>query len=164
MQKDKGKIYFREDLEYRCSHLTIERQLKMYEQHPEGDERATTLWITWQQNKRCLSHLLDFTLASFPTYSRHDSSHSETVLHNIERILGENRIESLSATDCFAILHTVYLHDIGMAIFADDRKAIFKSDDFLEMIEDLATGSDKDLKNAALLLKKRYYVLKSDGE
>lgn len=158
------KIYYREDLEYSRSRLTIERQLQMYEKHPDGNERAATLWHAWQQNKRWLIRLLELTLASFPSYSRHDASHADAVLHNIERIMGERRIEQLSATDCFAILHTVYIHDIGMAILADDRKNIFESDGFVEMIDDLANGADKDLKNAALLLKRNIYRQESDKE
>lgn len=140
MLEDNRKIYYREDLEYRHSRLTIERQLQIYEKHPDGDERAATLWHAWQQNKRWLIRLLELTLASFPSYSRHDSSHADAVLHNIERVLGEKRIALLSATDCFAILHTVYIHDIGMAILAEDRTKIVKSDDFVEMVDELAEG------------------------
>lgn len=164
MLEDKRKIYYREDLEYECSRLTIERQLQMYERHPDGNERAATLWHAWQQNKHWLIRLLELTLASFPSYSRHDASHADAVLHNIERVLGEKRIAILSATDCFALLHTVYIHDIGMAILADDRKAIFASDGFVEMVDDLAAGADKDLKNAALLLKEKLYAQESNTE
>ena len=124
MVEDNRKVYYREDLEYSHSRLTIERQLQIYERHPDGNERAATLWHAWYQNKQWLIRLLELTLASFPSYSRHDSSHADAVLHNIERVMGEKRIALLSATDCFAILHTVYIHDIGMAILAEDRKNI----------------------------------------
>ena len=164
MVEDNRKIYYREDLEYSHSRLTIERQLQIYERHPDGNERAATLWHAWYQNKQWLIRLLELTLASFPSYSRHDSSHADAVLHNIERVMGEKRIALLSATDCFAILHTVYIHDIGMAILAEDRKNIVRSDGFVEMIDDLVSGADKDLKNAALLLKKNIYCPESDEE
>ena len=164
MMEDNRKIYYREDLEYRHSRLTIERQLQIYEKHTDGDDRASTLWHAWQQNKRWLIRLLELTLASFPSYSRHDSSHADAVLHNIERVLDESRIALLSATDCFAILHTVYIHDIGMAILADDRMSIIESDDFVEMVDELADGADKDLKDAALLLKKTIYAQESNDE
>lgn len=164
MAGDHRKIFYREDLEYCHSRLTIEQQLHMYEKNPDGNERASTLWHAWQQNKHWLIRLLELTLASFPSYSRHDSSHADAVLHNIERVMGENRIALLSATDCFAILHTVYVHDIGMAILADDRKKIFESDSFVEMVDDLVGGADKDLKEAALLLKKNVYYQESGEE
>lgn len=164
MIEENRKIYYREDMEYRHSRLTIERQLQMYERHPDKSERAATLWHAWQQNKRWLIRLLELTLASFPSYSRHDASHAEAVIHNIERVLGEDRITQLSATDCFALLHTVYIHDIGMAILAEDRKRIFESDDFIEMIDELADGADKDLRNAAQWLKKKLYFKDSNEE
>lgn len=164
MIEENRKIYYREDMEYRHSRLTIERQLQMYERHPDKSERAATLWHAWQQNKRWLIRLLELTLASFPSYSRHDASHAEAVIHNIERVLGEDRIAQLSATDCFALLHTVYIHDIGMAILAEDRKRIFESDDFIEMIDELADGADKDLRNAAQWLKKKLYFKDSNEE
>lgn len=164
MAGDYRKIYYREDLEYCHSRLTIEQQLHMYEKNPDGNERASTLWHAWQQNKHWLIRLLELTLASFPSYSRHDSSHADAVLHNIERVMGENRIALLSATDCFAILHTVYVHDIGMAILAEDREKIVGSDGFVEMIDDLAGGADKDLREAALLLKKNMYYQESGEE
>lgn len=164
MVGDNRKVYYREDLEYNHSRLTIERQLHIYEKNPDGNERASTLWHAWQQNKRWLIRLLELTLASFPSYSRHDSSHADVVLHNIERVMGEERIALLSATDCFAILHTVYVHDIGMAILAEDREKIVISDGFVEMIEDLVNGADKDLKEAALLLKKNIYYQESNEE
>lgn len=164
MLEHNRKIYYREELEYRHSRLTIERQLQMYAKHPDGNERAEILWHAWQQNKQWLIRLLELTLASFPSYSRHDSSHADAVLHNIERVLGADRIDLLSATDCFAILHTVYIHDIGMVILAGDRRRIMDSDDFVEMVDDLAKGADKELREAALLLKEKVFAQETSEE
>lgn len=112
--------------------LTIEKQLQRYtdEKNPESTDRHRTLWHSWNQNKRWIRQLLELTLPSFPTFSRHDVSHSQSVLHNIESILGEQRISKLSATDCFVLLHTAYLHDIGMCITFDERAQIVKDHDF----------------------------------
>lgn len=150
-------IHYSEDRKYEFRRSTIEGQLRMYEQHPDRSERSATLWHAWSQNKRWLMRLLELTIASFPTYSVHNASHAEAVLYNIERVLGEKRIQDLSATDCFAILHTVYVHDIGMAIMASDRDRIVKSDDFIDLVEELALGADVDLKKAAEFLKKDCY-------
>ncbi len=164
MLEGKRKIYYQEDMEFQYGRLTIERQLQMYEKHPDKNTRSATLWHAWHQNKSWLIRLLELTLASFPSYSRHDASHAEAVLHNIERILGENRIAELTATDCFAILHTVYVHDIGMAILAADREKIVKSDEFIEMIDMLSEGADKDLQKAALQVKKNIYYQEVNEE
>lgn len=156
-------IYQQESKRYMPNRLTIEGQLQMYERHPEKSERSATLWHAWRQNKGWLTRLLELTIASFPSYSRHNASHAEAVLYNIERILGENRIKELSATDCFAILHTVYVHDIGMAMLASDRENIIRSDEFTDMIDDLEDSADDDLRYAARQLKKRCYK-KHPGE
>ena len=101
---------------------TIEQHLKIYADAEDAMERHKILWHAWNQNKRWLSQLLEWTLSSFATYSYHNASHAETVIHNIERILGTERIRELSATDCFMILHTAYMHDIGMSISAAERE------------------------------------------
>ena len=151
------RIYHREDRQYQFRKITIEGQLCMYEQHPDRSERSATLWHSWSQNKRWLSRLLELTLASCPSYSGHGISHAEAVIQNIERILGENRVRELSATDCFAILHVVYVHDIGMTIMAEDRRRIIEDDSFIDMVDDLAQGVDEDLKKYANILKKDIY-------
>jgi len=109
--------------------LTIERQLEQfYLNDAHHAERYEVLWHAWHNNKRWLIQLLQTTLSSFPSYSKHDESHASTVLTNIEMILGEKRIRELSATDCFMILHTVYIHDIGMVITHTDRENIVKNE------------------------------------
>ena len=110
--------------------LTIEDRLERYlkESSHANRERYNVLWHAWSQNKRWIMQLLEGTMLSFSTYSRHDETHAQTVLHNIELILGEKRIAALSATDCFMILHTVYIHDIGMVITSTEREEIIKND------------------------------------
>lgn len=71
--------------------LTIERHLENYAKCRGNDERYETLWTTWAHNKKWLTRMLQLVCQSFQSYSMHDASHSEAVLHNIELILGENR-------------------------------------------------------------------------
>ena len=133
--------------------FTIERQLMAYKSHPEHDIQHEVLWTTWCHNKRMLEQLLRWTLVSFPMYSRHDESHSTSVLRNMERILGEERIKRLSATDAFALLHVAYEHDIGMCITDADREKIVSSPEFLEMLERVSQGSDQMLAAYVQLIK-----------
>lgn len=134
--------------------FTIEAQLERYSKR---NERYELLWHAWKQNKRWLIKLLELTFPSFPGYSQHDSSHAETVLHNIERVLGEHRIRSLSASDCFMLLHTAYIHDIGMCITADDRNEIIHQDDFVSMIDRYSKSGDINLREWADTLRKTQY-------
>lgn len=104
-----------------------------------------------------LAQLLQITISSFPSYSKHDESHAATVLTNIEMILGEERIAELSATDCFMILHTVYIHDIGMVITHTDREQIVQNDKFLEMVEKLNHENDFVFQKAIKALRQTKY-------
>lgn len=138
--------------------LTIERHLELlYFSNTHHGERYEILWHAWCNNKRWLVQLLQTTLSSFPTYSKHDESHASTVLTNIEMILGEKRIRELSASDCFMILHTVYIHDIGMVITHTDRENIVKNEKFLEMVEQLAKENDFVFQKAVKALKQTKY-------
>lgn len=139
--------------EVKCSiPLTIERRLKAYTECENHIERHEIMWHEWNHNKRWLTQIQELILPSFPSYSRHDSSHSEAIIHNIEMLLGEENIQELSATDCFAILHTVYIHDIGMCITHADREEILKNKEFYEYLRNLCEGSNSDFNEYARIL------------
>lgn len=142
--------------------LTIEKQLENYSKREGHTDRHETLWHAWYQNKRWIGQLLQITLNSFPTYSRHDETHALSVLNNIEMILGQERIAQLSATECFVLLHTVYIHDIGMCITQRDRKEIIENEAFIDMIEQLEANGEESVKKAIKVLKCTNYVSK-DG-
>ena len=137
---------------------TIEQHLKMYADAENAMERHKILWHAWNQNKRWLSQLLEWTLSSYTTYSYHNASHAETVIHNIERILGTERIRELSATDCFMILHTAYMHDIGMSISAAERENMMQDEKFIEMVEYLEKEGDSDMRRAAASVLQTNYT------
>lgn len=132
--------------------LTIERKLKAYSESPGHTDRHEILWHEWNHNKRWLTQLQELILPSFPSYSRHDVSHSEAVVHNIEMLLGEENIMQLSATDCFVLLHTVYIHDIGMCITHADREEILANVRFREFVEEVAGEVDSDMGQYARVL------------
>lgn len=141
---------------------TIEHQLEAYANDPRHTDRHETLYWSWKQFSRWLVNLLDYSIASFPTYSQHNESHCLAVLHNIECLLGEDEIRRLSPTDCFGILLTVYLHDLGMVITAENRNEIVASDAFFYTIEELEHSQDLELKEAARILKETdYHFLKT---
>ena len=128
---------------------TIELQLKLYAKSDEATGRHQVLWHAWNQNKRWLSQMLEWTLPSFQTYSYHNSTHADSVLHNIERLLGEERIRQLSASDCFMLLHAAYMHDVGMSISAAERQEMMQDDKFIDLIERLESEGDQDMRKAA---------------
>ncbi len=134
--------------------FTIERQLKAYTECKDHTERHDILWHEWNHNKRWLMHVQQLIMPSFPSYSMHDATHSEAILHNIEMLLGEENVKLLSATDCFLILHTVYIHDIGMCITHDDKIDIINNTEFHKFIEEVRlTGTSEMSKYAEILLR-----------
>lgn len=145
-------------------HHTIEGQLEYYYKSDPHTERNGILWHAWCQNRRWLSQLLETTMGSFPTYSKHDESHAKTVLHNIEMILGEKRVKELSASDCFMLLHTVYIHDIGMVITYEDRENIVKNDKFVDMIREMEDETDPVFQRAIRALQKQDYTYRDEED
>ena len=137
---------------------TIEMQLKLYAKSDEATERHQVLWHAWNQNKRWLSQMLEWTLPSFQTYSYHNSTHADSVLHNIERLLGEERIRQLSASDCFMLLHAAYMHDVGMSISATERQEMMQDDKFIDLIEHLELEGDQDMRKAAKSVLQTVYT------
>lgn len=153
-----------EDICYRIP-FTIERQLKAYTECNIHTDRHEILWHEWNHNKRWLIQVQKLILPSFPSYSMHDSTHSETVLHNIEMLLGEDNIKMLSATDCFLILHTVYIHDIGMCITYEDKKKILEDNKFHKFLELLRLNGTPDMsKYAQVLLRKKISIDESSKD
>ena len=140
--------------------LTIEQQLKLYTEAENSTERHKIMWHEWNHNKKVLTRIQQLIYTSFPSYSMHDASHSEAVIHNIEMLLGEDNIKELTATDCFAILHTVYVHDIGMCITDEEKKEMFRDERFFKFLKDKKEFGDEDeQKYAKILLNSNYIPL-----
>lgn len=133
-----------------CKHITsIEGRLKEYLNDENPTDRNEIMWHAWKHNKRWLSQIQEWIMPSFPNYSRHDESHSLSILHNIEMLLGREQIQKLSASDCFLILHVVYIHDIGMCITHEDREGLMESKEFIKFLEMIKEGGEGAMKKYA---------------
>lgn len=137
---------------------TIERQLKAYAKAEDTTGRHQILWHVWNQNKGWLTQMLEWTMSSFQTYSYHNASHADSVINNMERLLGEERIRQLSASDCFMLLHAAYMHDVGMSISASERLAMMEDDKFIDLIERLEADGDPDMRKAAQSVLQTVYT------
>ena len=73
---------------------SIELQLKKVS---ETDSKYRELWSTWDLNKKTLEPILSAIIKDYPHYSLHDHSHSESILLNIERFLGNDNVGSRRA-------------------------------------------------------------------
>ncbi len=124
----------------------IEERLKQISiDQPEYAE----LWSTWNLNKQALEPILNAIIKDYPHFSFHDASHSESILLNVERLLGNENIKKLSPTDLWLLLHVSYLHDFGMVILDTRLYEIWRSTDFQEFLQEKCESSSEDLKKAA---------------
>ena len=131
--------------------ITIEERLKHISiEQPEFAE----LWSTWNLNKQALEPILSAIIKDYPHYSFHDATHSESILLNVERLLGADNIIKLSPTDLWLLLHVAYLHDFGMVIIDNKLYEIWKSNEFQNFIKERCESSDDDIKKAAEIIYK----------
>jgi hypothetical protein len=114
----------------------------------ETDERLRLLQAQWEYDRLLVRDALQAVSANFPHYSKHDASHSDTILLQITRVLGA-RIEGISASDLWLLLEAAYWHDSGMVIDAETAQRWWVDDSFKKHLADLQAGSDAMLAEAA---------------
>ncbi len=93
-------------------------------------EEENYLCTQWRLTKTFVPKVQAVIAHTFPHYSLHDSSHSETILTRIEMVLGRDALGHLSTTDIWLLLSAAYYHDVGMALMANDIDSIFNAQKF----------------------------------
>ena len=81
--------------------------------------------------------------------------YSESILLNIEKVLGNENIEKLSPTDLWLLLHVAYFHDFGMVVLESKIHDFWTSPDFQNFLEEQYKGNDESLKRQ----QKQYYLM-----
>ncbi|TCB58772.1 HD domain-containing protein [Acinetobacter terrae] len=110
----------------------------------EEDGNVAILFAQWEFDQKLVGKALENIGGFYPHFSNHNASHSQQILVNIERILG-NEIELLSATDTWLILEAAYWHDVGMLVDAKNAKEVHANPDFNFMIQTIANEKGHDL-------------------
>jgi Fe-S-cluster formation regulator IscX/YfhJ len=64
--------------------------------------------------KKCRTHLKRI-ITVLPEFDLHDEKHSEKVLENIEMLLGDEKLNSLSVYELFLLYLSAFFHDCAMA-------------------------------------------------
>lgn len=103
----------------------------------------------WRYHKSQYSKIIDTTLYDFQHFSRHDASHSISILEAIELAVGEERIVSLSRGDLWLLLESAYSHDLGMALTGEDMSELWCKQEFREYILDCLGRKGLDQQKAA---------------
>lgn len=127
----------------------LDRHLKAY---CDMHEEYQNLYATWSLNRKSCSEILKNVLLRYPHYSLHDASHAEAILSKIEMLLGD-RIEQLSPTDTWLVLHAAYAHDLGMVVQWRELQEAWSTPKFKEYLDLLTESEDKDLREAVLWLR-----------
>lgn len=117
-----------------------------------ADPDYNLLLDAWRLNKKNLPNALSTIASYFPHYSRHDDSHSMTLLDNIQRLLGRDRVERLGPTDTFLILMAGLTHDLGMYMSYTFLEEEWAKPEMVDLLKAYASSADKQIAGAANLL------------
>ena len=115
-------------------------------------KRYENLYSTWTLNKKTCSELLKDVVIQYPHFSMHDASHAEAVIAKMEMLLGE-RVQNLSPTDTWLLLHAAYAHDLGMVVQWKDIEDRWKDENFQDELARLETLQDEDLRKAVQFVR-----------
>lgn len=118
--------------------MRLEERLRMSEACNDG---SSFFWAQWLFDKALLTRSLNVINTVFPHYSLHESSHSLSIVSEIEKVLGRN-VENLSFVDTWLLLEAAYWHDIGMIIPHEEKLKIIEQVDFRNFIEEIATSGN----------------------
>lgn len=130
--------------------ITLEERLREYAE--KDREQYEALLSTWLHNKKRCAILLDSVSDNYVYYSTHSAEHSDMVLRNIERLLDNHRIRLLSATDIWLILHSAYMHDLGMVIPYEEYTKVWENSEFQEYLKECQHSTNSDLCEASIFL------------
>ncbi|WML32645.1 hypothetical protein [Clostridium sp. OS1-26] len=119
----------------------------------KNNEKYKHLYAAWTTDKDIYTNSLSAVPVNFPHYSKHEASHSLSIVNKIEMVLGKERIKSLSPTDTFLILESAFSHDLGMIVTENLLRNEWKKPSFKRFLKRLSTdGLDEDIIKAAAYL------------
>lgn len=108
----------------------------------------------WRKRKQEYASIMKTIAIDFQHYSRHDVSHSVCILETIERLLGKQRVDLLSASDLWLLLEAAYSHDTGMAMTNEQMLNLWENNtEFSEFINKCLEDDLEDTSQAALYYK-----------
>jgi hypothetical protein len=124
----------------------MENHLKKLSQISKRNE---DIYHTWEVIKLEIVKLLENVSVHFPHFSMHNSSHSETICTQIDRLLGEERILQLSISDTIMMLMAFYCHDLGMSLVNEEIYEFFKGVEYHNHIKLLSEDKTNPLSTVA---------------
>ncbi len=89
-----------------------------------------------------LTGMLDSFRSRFPTFTDHTILHSLDVLDYSNKIMGPY-VDSLSAMECYVLIMSCYLHDIGMGVIQKDYDEFSRKLDLSEYLREHPDADEK---------------------
>lgn len=120
-----------------------------FEQKAPGLNQGKEILNEWRIRKRNYKRYIGMTVLDFQHYSRHDDTHSVSILNSIEMVLGRQRVIELAASDLWLLLEAAYCHDLGMSLSYEKLKGLWESEEFRTYLEMALASNDIDLKKAS---------------
>ena len=119
-----------------------------------NDADKENMYSHWKIIKKETESKLKTVCKYFPHFSKHDSSHSQTIATYIGNLLGEDRINKLSYSDILMMLLSFYKHDVGMALEYEEIHDRFYNPTFRETLDKYANDKTSDLYDVARRLQR----------
>lgn len=115
------------------------------------------IWLEWANSKKIYCSHTNMILGMYGNYSRHDSSHSVSILGSVWAVIGEERIKNMSVMDLWLLLHCAYAHDTGMPYSYDEAVELWESvkdsSEFAAFLEECSISDDEDIRHAVRYIK-----------
>lgn len=113
-------------------------------------KKSHVFFTQWQVAKDYVPQVLNTISQVFPHYSLHDRTHSETIIYNIGRVVGMKTLEKMSSIDLWMILSAAYYHDMGMAVFSNEKISSFQDKDFVDFLKNCQSEESSPLHDYAI--------------
>lgn len=113
-------------------------------------KKSHVFFTQWQVAKDYVPQVLNTISQVFPHYSLHDRTHSETIIYNIGRVVGIKTLEKMSSIDLWMILSAAYYHDMGMAVFSNEKISSFQDKDFVDFLKTFQSEDSSPLHDYAI--------------
>ena len=95
-----------------------------------------------------LQTMLSKYLTRFPDFTDHSFLHSMNVIDYCNRIIGEEQIKKLNPEECYVLIMSCYLHDIGMGVGNRDFAEFSKKLDFGDYFDNHDRENDAEIVRA----------------
>ena len=108
-------------------------------------KKSHVFFTQWQMARDYVPQVLNTISQVFPHYSLHDRTHSETIIYIIGRIVGLKTLEKMSSIDLWMILCAAFYHDVGMAVFSNEKMDFFQDEKFIEFLKTIQSTESSPL-------------------